>query len=391
MPLFLRMPLMIRSSFTRHNRYCRRTRLSSIRPRKVRQPCSMTRRRPMMKTNALRCFLAVLAAFAAVLCPALADEAKLQLFVQLSFDRPLDASMAPFIAAVSRGMFAAEGLSGRTDFVGGSPEAIGKVASGASEFALVDINELIRFRSKADVAPIKAVFVLFNQSPYAFVARKSRGIRALSDLEGKTVGVAESDLSVRLWPALAKQNGINAASVKMYRMSAAVREPILSAGQVDAVAGFSYLSAVNLRDRGVPAGDLAVLRYNDYGCEAYGFAVIVNPAFAASKPDAVKGFVRAVISGMHFAIRSPEAATGDVVSRMDGGMRDLELERLRTVIADNILTGEVRRNGIGGVDPARLERSIDQVGEDFKFRKRPQAADIFDDSFLPPVGGRLIN
>jgi NitT/TauT family transport system substrate-binding protein len=51
----------------------------------------------------------------------------------------------------------------------------------------------------------------------------------------------------------------------------------------------------------------------------------------------------------------------------------------------------VRRNGLGGVDPARLERSIDQVGEDFKFHKRPAASDIFADSFLPPVGGRLLN
>jgi NitT/TauT family transport system substrate-binding protein len=345
----------------------------------------------MKKTNALRCFLAVLAAFAAVVCPATAEDAKAPLSVQLSFDRPLEASMAPFIAAASRGMFAAEGLSVRTDFANGSPEAIARVASGASDFALVDINELIRFHGNADAAPVKAVFVLFNQSPYAFVARKSRGIRALSDIEGKTIGVAESDLSIRLWPSLAKQNGIKASSVKMYRMSAAVREPILSAGQVDAVAGFSYLSAVNLRDRGVPAGDLAVLRYNDYGCEAYGFAVIVNPVFAASKPDVVKAFVRAAIAGTHFSIRSPEAAADDVVGRMEGGARDLELERLHAVISDNILTGEVKRNGIGGVDPARLERSIDQIGEDFKFHKRPAAADIFDGSFLPPVGGRLIN
>jgi NitT/TauT family transport system substrate-binding protein len=344
----------------------------------------------MTKTNALRCVLAVLAAFACLVRPAIAEEIK-PLAVQLSFDRPMEASMAPFIAAASRGMFAAEGLSVRTDFANGSPEAIARVASGASEFALVDINELIRFRSKADAPPVKAVFVLFNQSPYAFVARKSRGIRALSDLEGKTVGVAEGDLSIHLWPALAKQNGIKADGVKMYRMSAAVREPILSAGQVDAVAGFSYLSAVNLRDRGVPAADLAVLRYNDYGCEAYGFAVVVNPAFAAARPDAVKGFVRAAIAGTHFAIRSPEAAVDDVVSRMEGGAHDLELERLRTVLSDNILTGEVRRNGIGGIDAARLERSIDQIGEDFKFHKRPTALEIFDDGFLPPLGGRLIN
>jgi len=157
------------------------------------------------------------------------------------------------------------------------------------------------------------------------------------------------------------------------------------------VAGFSYLSAVNLRDRGVPADDLAVLRYTDYGCEAYGFAIIVNPAFAAQKPEAVKGFLRAVIAGTQFAIREPERAADEVVSRMDGGSRDLELERLRTVISDNILTGEVKHNGIGGIDAARFERSIDQVGEDFKFQKRPTAGDVFDDSFLPPLNGRLIN
>jgi NitT/TauT family transport system substrate-binding protein len=345
----------------------------------------------MKMTRAFRCLLAVLAAFAGVVCPAVAEDAKPQLSVQLSFDRPLESSMAPFISATSRGLFAAEGLSVRNDFLNGSPEAIARVASGASEFALVDINELIRFRARGDAPPIKAVFVFFNQSPYAFVGRKSRGIRSLSDIEGKTVGVAEGDLSIRLWPALAKQNGLKMSGVKIYRMSAAVREPILSAGQVDAVAGFSYLSAVNLRDRGVPASDLAVLRYNDYGCEAYGFAVIVNPAFAAAKPDIVRGFVRATIAGTHFAIRKPEAATDDVVARMDGGAHDLELERLHTAISDNIVTGEVRRNGIGGIDAARLERSIDQIGEDFKFHKRPTAGDIFDDSFLPPVGGRLIN
>jgi NitT/TauT family transport system substrate-binding protein len=166
---------------------------------------------------------------------------------------------------------------------------------------------------------------------------------------------------------------------------------MLSAGQVDAVTGFSYLSAVNLRDRGVPADDLAVLRFADYGCEAYGFAVIVNPAFAARSPEAVKGFVRALIAGTHLAIKQPGRAVDEVISRMDGGSRDLELERLHTLISDNILTGEVRSNGIGGVDPARLDRSIAEVAEDFKFGKRPSAGDIFDDSFLPPLDGRLIN
>lgn len=311
--------------------------------------------------------------------------------IQFSFDRPLDSSMAPFLVAASRGLFGAEHLSVTFNQAAGSADAIARVAKGDSDLALVDLNELIRAHDTLQGAPAKAVFVFFNRAPYAILARKSRGIHTLVDIEGKTVGVADSDLSMRLWPALALNNGINAAQVKFYKVSAAVREPILSAGQVDAVTGFSYLSAVNLRDRGVPASDLAVLRYADFGCEAYGFAVIVNPAFAARRRAAVNGFVRALVGGIHSTVKQPERAVDEVVGRMESGARDLELERLKTVLADNILTAEVRRNGIGALDPSRLDRSIDQIAEDHKFKKRPTAADVFDGSFLPPVTGRLIN
>jgi NitT/TauT family transport system substrate-binding protein len=320
-----------------------------------------------------------------------ADEPAPPTAIQFSLDRPLDASDAPFVLASSRGLFRAEGLAVGTNIAGGPADAIARVASGSSDLALVDINVLMRFRDKADAPPVKAVFVLFNKAPYAIIARKSRGVRALSDIEGKTLGVADGDFSIWFWPALAHQNGIKIASVKLAKFSPAVREPMLSAGQVDAVNGFSYLAGVNLKDRGVPADDLTVLRYADYGCEAYGFALIVNPAFAAKKPEAVKAFLRAVIAGTRLAIKDPARAVDDVLTLMEGGTRDLELPRLRAVIGDNILTEEVKRSGIGGIDPARFARSVDQLAEDVKFRAKPAAADIFDDAFLPASSGRLIN
>ncbi len=119
--------------------------------------------------------------------------------------------------------------------------------------------------------------------------------------------------------------------------------------------------------------------------------MVANPAFAATKPEAVKGFVRALIAGINASIKEPARAANEAASRIDDGDRDRELERLRTVLVDNILTDEVRRNGLGGIDPARLERSIDQIAQDFKFHKKPAAGDIFDDRFLPPVAGRQIN
>jgi NitT/TauT family transport system substrate-binding protein len=324
------------------------------------------------------------------LSPSHAGETAHPLVMNLSFDRPINAGEAPVIVAMTDGLFAAEGFAVSASPADGSPAAIARVASGASEFALVDLNALIRFRSQS-ATPIKAVFVLFNKAPYAIVARKSRGIHTLADMHGKTLGVADSDLSAGLWPSLARQNGINLDHVKQSPISAAVREPMLSAGQVDAVTGFSYQSAVNLRDRGIPSDDLAVLRFADYGCDAYGFALIVNPEFAASKPDAVRGFVRALVAGTNLTIRDEGHAVDEVLTRMEEGSRELELERLHAVVRDNIMTDEVNRNGLGGVDPARLERSIGQVGEGFKFAHRPSAADIFDDRFLPARADRLIN
>ena len=343
------------------------------------------------KTIALHGLLALAISFAASTAREANAAESAATAIHFTFDRPIDASVAPFFLAAKDGRFGAEHLNVSFTTATGSPDALARVAKGDSELALVDINELIRFRDKDDAVPVKAVFVLFNRAPYAIVARKSRGIHLLPDLDGKTVGVADGDLSMRLWPALAQHNGIKASRIKFHKISAAVREPILSAGQVDAVAGFSYLSAVNLRDRGVPGADLVVMRYADYGCEAYGFAVVANPAFAAARPDAVEGFLRALVAGINATVREPARAADEAASRIEDGDRNLELDRLRTVLADNILTDEVRRNGLGGIDPARLERSIGQIAQDFKFRKRPAARDIFDGQFLPPVESRLIN
>src|SRR5204862_1325810 len=122
--------------------------------------------------------------------------------------------------------------------------------------------------------------------------------------------------------------------------------------------GFSFGTAVDLRDRGVPAADLMVFRFADYGCESYGEAIIINPKFAADHPDAVTAFLRAMIGGVRLAAKDPAKAVDAVLGQMEGGARDVELERLRTVLRDNILTDEVKRSGIGGITQQRFDASV---------------------------------
>lgn len=311
--------------------------------------------------------------------------------LHFSLDRAIDGTAAPFVLASSRGLFRAEGLTVTMDSATGSHDAIRRVATGDSDMALADINALIRYRDTDGAAPVKAVFVLYNKAPYAIIARKSRGISAMSDIEGKTLGVADGDLAIRLWPAIAHHNRITLGKVRAEKISAAVREPILSAGQVDAVTGFSFLSAVNLRDRGVPADDLAVLRFSDYGGEVYGHALIVNPKFAANNDEAVRAFIRATILGIRLAAKDPARAIDDVLLQMSGASRDLEVERLRASIHDNIITDDVKQNGLGGINDTRFAAGISQIAEDYEFRTRPLPADIFDNAFLPPLSARKLN
>jgi NitT/TauT family transport system substrate-binding protein len=51
----------------------------------------------------------------------------------------------------------------------------------------------------------------------------------------------------------------------------------------------------------------------------------------------------------------------------------------------------VRVDGLGAIEVARLTDSIEQTALVYNFKAKPQAEDIFDASFLPPAGERMVN
>jgi NitT/TauT family transport system substrate-binding protein len=117
----------------------------------------------------------------------------------------------------------------------------------------------------------------------------------------------------------------------------------------------------------------------------------VNSKFAAEKPDAVKALLHAFLKGLKETIRRPVEAVDPIVKRDDGAKRDVELERLRMAIRDNIITPEVRADGLGAIEVARLAESIEQTGLVHTFKAKPKPEDIFDASFLPPASERRVN
>jgi NitT/TauT family transport system substrate-binding protein len=163
---------------------------------------------------------------------------------------------------------------------------------------------------------------------------------------------------------------------------------MLAAGQLDAALGYSFRTYIDLKDRGVAVDDVVLMLMADYGLKVYGTAIVVNSRFAAEKPEAVKGFARAFLKGLKETVRSPTAAVDSVLKREDAARKEVELERLRMAIRDNIVTQEVRTNGFGAVDMGRLDTAITQIGLTHNWKAKPRGVDIFDSSFLPPLTER---
>src|SRR5262249_33354348 len=80
----------------------------------------------------------------------------------------------------------------------------------------------------------------------------------------------------------------------------------------------------------------------DYGLKLYGNAIIINPKFAAEKPEAVRAFLHAFLKGLKDIVRRPVDAVDAVVRRDEALKKEVELERLRMAIRDNIVTPEVK-------------------------------------------------
>lgn len=320
-----------------------------------------------------------------------AAPAAAQTGIKFTLDWKFEGPAAPFVVAIDRGYYKAEGLDVTIDTAGGSLEPLNRVASGTYDMGFGDINSLIKFRDANPKTPIKAVFMVYNKPAFSIVGRKSRGVSKPKDLEGRKLGAPAADGAFAQWKIFAEANDIDTSKVMIENVGFPVREPMLAAGQVDAITGFSFSSYINLKDRGVPVDDITVMLMADYGVNLYGNAIIVNPKFAAENPEAVRKFLAAFLKGLKYTVKNPASAVESVLKRNDVAKKSVELERLKMAINDNIVTPEVKKNGFGDVDMERLNNSIDQIAITYEFKgEKPKGSDVFDRSFLPPAADRKL-
>jgi NitT/TauT family transport system substrate-binding protein len=320
----------------------------------------------------------------------LGGAAAAQTALPFALDWKFEGPAAPYFLSIDNGHFSEAGLDVEITEGNGSLDAIPKVATGAYPVGFADINSLMRFLDQNPGAPVTAVMMIYDKPPFAVVGRKSLGVEEPADLVGKTLGAPPPDGAWAQFPIFAAENGLDMSQITVNPVGFPVREPMLADGQVQAITGFSFTSALNAERLGVPADDLSVMLMADYGVALYGNAIIVNTDWAEANPEVLTGFLGAVAEGWKDAIANPEAAVQALVERNPAADPALEQRRLQLSIDANVLTPWAQENGLGNIDAARMATAIEQTKSVYEFANEPDAALYFDPTYLPTDGSLML-
>ena len=330
-----------------------------------------------------------LLAFAAALgmagFPALAQQTP----VKFTLDFVIQGPHAPFFLAAERGYYTREGINlTALDAGRGSSDTVNRIASGAYDIGIGDINALIEFNSKNPGKELIAVMMYYDSGPFAIITLRDKGITTPKDLAGKKAAAPSFDTPFRLFSLFAKANGIAPQSVTWANVAPPLREPMLAQGQTDMISGFSFTSMLALRSLGVQESRLNVFYYRDYGVDLYSNAIIVTPAYAKANPKIVSGFVRATLNGMQDTIAEPRAAVATVKKREALLNENLEYERLMMAIGTSMITEDVKKDGLGNIRRERMVKNIELVSEGFNLERKVTPEQVFDAQYLPPRAQR---
>ena len=230
----------------------------------------------------------------------------------------------------------------------------------------------------------------YNKPAFSVVTFADRGITTPKDLEGKKIASNEGLAARRIFPLFAKGAGVDMSKIEWVNVAPPMLDTIVIQKTADAGIGFWTTQSMNMSAAKISPSQLKVFLYTDYGVDLYGNGFLTTKKYAKENPDVVKRFNRAVLRSIKAMVPDPSIAMAALKRREPATDEAIELERLKVSLNGFIFTEETKTIGIGAVDPARLNRAIDQLTSVMGLPSRPNAEDVFDSSFLPDQKDRLV-
>jgi len=204
-----------------------------------------------------------------------------------------------YYVALHKGYYEQQGLD--VEIRSGGPGLVPweEVNNGHAQYAVDNTNALTAFARKE---PLVALAALFQHSPSVFLAKRSSGIRNVTDLINRRVMMFPDAQDPELLAMLHYQ-GIELNNIRMTPTSANLND--LLEDRVDAFNAYITNEPFILQQQNEP---YTVINPRNYGINFYSDVLITSTFELSHNPERVENFRRASLRGWDYALKHPEEA-----------------------------------------------------------------------------------
>jgi NitT/TauT family transport system substrate-binding protein len=283
---------------------------------------------------------------------------------------------APYYYAQKMGWYKDAGIDLTLLQGKGSVAAAQAAGAGINTFGLADMTTILIAIGKG--ADETAVMNVYANYPGGFYWLKSSGIKSVQDLAGKKIGNPPGDAARALWPALAKANGIDAASVTWVNLAPAAKLAALKSGAVDAVTDFyngHHIYTSQLGD------DMGYLAWKDVGINPYGNSIVVNGAYLKAHRDTVAAFVKVTQKAFAACVADAKPCI-EALAEANSGLNAAN-ETINWHLAEQLMSDATSRSvALGWFDTKRMADTYDLVKTYVGLDKPFDITTSYTDDFL---------
>ncbi|EIM26455.1 ABC transporter substrate-binding protein [Microvirga lotononidis] len=286
------------------------------------------------------------------------------------------ADHAPYYYAKAQGWYDEANIDLTIETGKGSGVSAQRVGAGTSELGISDLATSLLARGKG--AKLVAVMAVYANSPQGFYWLKSSGIGGPKDFPGRKIGNPPGDASRIMWPAFAKQVGIDPGSVSFVNVSPQAKVPSLKSRAIDITSDFYNEHDLKVREFG---DDLSFLAWRDIGINPYGNSIIVNADYLDKKRDVVKTFTQVSQKAFAACVQDVAPCLKALMASVSGLDEDNQRDqwnRIKELMRDPTTTS----TALGAFDDQRVKNDFEMVKTYFGLEQPFEASTAYTNEFL---------